>query len=140
MPEYWMAAGGGVLIGLSAVLLLASIGRIAGISGILWGAVSLEQPVLWRLLFLLGLLGGGALAHLVADVPAPTPSALPTSFAVIGGLLVGIGVKLGNGCTSGHGVCGIGLLSRRSIVATVTFMGCGIATVAVVRHLLGVGV
>ncbi len=137
--EYWMATGGGLLIGAAAVLLMLGNGRIAGISGITWAAVSMDRPVLWRWLFLAGLLGGAAVAHGIAGVPLPQPSLLGTPFALVGGFVVGLGVKLGNGCTSGHGVCGIGLLSRRSIVATLTFMATGIATVFVVRQLLGFG-
>jgi uncharacterized membrane protein YedE/YeeE len=134
-----LAIGGGLLIGASAVILMAFGGRIAGVSGILWGAISLSRPVLWRWLFILGLPAGAQLAHGFAGVPLPSPSALPTAMAIAAGLLVGFGVKLSNGCTSGHGVCGIGLLSRRSLVATVTFMATGILTVLVVRHGLGAG-
>lgn len=133
------AIGGGLLIGASAVILMAFGGRIAGVSGILWGAISLSRPVLWRWLFILGLPAGAQLAHSFAGVPLPSPSALPTAMAIAAGLLVGFGVKLSNGCTSGHGVCGIGLLSRRSLVATATFMATGILTVLLVRHVLGAG-
>jgi uncharacterized membrane protein YedE/YeeE len=129
-PDYWMAAAGGLLIGLSAVLLLFLNGRMAGISGIFWG---------WRFLFLVGLVVGGVMAHVLAGAPLPQPSALPVQFAVASGLLVGLGVQLGGGCTSGHGVCGMGMLSPRSIAATVTFMAFGIATVAIVRHALEIG-
>ena len=129
-----LAIGGGLLIGASAVTLMAFGGRIAGVSGILWGAISLSRPVLWRWLFILGLPVGAQLAH-----PLPSHSTLPTAMAIAAGLLVGFGVKLSNGCTSGHGVCGIGLLSRRSFVATVTFMTTGIITVLLVRHGLGIG-
>ncbi|MEM9758333.1 MAG: YeeE/YedE thiosulfate transporter family protein [Pseudomonadota bacterium] len=137
--EYWMATGGGLLIGAAAVLLLLSTGRIAGISGIAWAAASLDRPVLWRWLFLIGLLGGGAAAHGIAGVPLPAPSLLGMPFALAGGLTVGLGVKLGNGCTSGHGVCGIGLLSLRSLAATLTFMASGVATVFIIRQILGIG-
>lgn len=137
--DYAMAATGGLLIGLAALVLLACNGRITGISGITWAAVSLQRPLLWRWLFLAGLLGGGLLAHMAAGVPLPQDSRLGTPMALLGGLLVGMGVKLGSGCTSGHGVCGIGLASRRSISATLTFMATGMATVFVVRHVLGVG-
>ena len=137
--EYWMATGGGLLIGLAALWLLVANGRIMGISGITWGAVSLDRPVLWRWLFLAGLIAGAALAHTVAGVPLPGASRLSTPLALAAGLLVGIGVKVGNGCTSGHGVCGIGLTSPRSITATLTFMATGVLTVTLVRHALGVG-
>ena len=135
----WMATAGGLLIGLAAVLMLAFNGRITGISGIAWGAVALDRPVLWRWLFIAGLLVGGLLAHTLAGVPLPQESRLGTPMALLGGLIVGIGVKLGNGCTSGHGVCGIGLTSVRSITATLTFMATGVITVFVVRHVLGLG-
>jgi uncharacterized membrane protein YedE/YeeE len=138
-PEYWMATAGGLLIGTASVLLLVFNGRIAGISGITWGAVSMDAPVLWRWLFLAGLVGGGAVAHFAAGVPLPEGSHLGTPAAIAGGLLVGLGVKLGNGCTSGHGVCGIGLLSPRSITATLTFMATGIVTVFIMRHVLELG-
>lgn len=137
--EYWMATGGGLLIGCAALLLLAASGRITGISGIAWGALSMDRPVLWRWLFLAGLLAGGALAHTAAGVPLPESSRLSTPMALLGGFLVGIGVKLGNGCTSGHGVCGIGLMSPRSVVATVVFMGVGVVTVTLLRRVLGQG-
>ena len=88
-------------------------------------------------LFLLGLVAGTALTHEIFGIPLPVPSEMPAQTAIIAGLLVGIGVKLGNGCTSGHGVCGIGLSSARSTLATVVFMLSGIATVYVVRHVLG---
>ena len=139
-PDYWMAAAGGLLIGLSAVLLLFLNGRMAGISGIFWGTLVRQRPWLWRFLFLVGLVVGGAMAHMLAGAPLPQPRALPVEFAVASGLLVGLGVQLGGGCTSGHGVCGVGMLSPRSIAATVTFMACGIATVAIVRHALELGV
>lgn len=135
-----MAATGGLLIGAAAVLLLSLAGRVAGVSGILWGALTEQATHLWRWLFLVGLIIGGALAHRLLGLPLPSPQSLPTSWAVIGGLLVGLGTKMGNGCTSGHGVCGIGLNSGRSVVATLTFMASGVATVFVLRHGLELGI
>lgn len=135
--ELWMATAGGLLIGIASVLLLSLAGRVAGVSGILWGAVSAQITHLWRWLFLLGLIAGAALAHEVLAIPLPVPSEMSAPTAILAGLLVGIGVKLGNGCTSGHGVCGIGLSSGRSTLATVVFMLAGIATVYIVRHVLG---
>lgn len=137
--ELSMAAAGGALIGFAAVTLLLLAGRVAGISGILWGALKSSRSDAWRWLFLVGMLVGGAAAHTLGGVPVPSANPLPWPFAVIAGLLVGYGVKVGNGCTSGHGVCGIGFQSRRSIIATLTFMSTGVLTVFVVRHLLGVG-
>ncbi|MEE4279879.1 MAG: YeeE/YedE thiosulfate transporter family protein [Halieaceae bacterium] len=136
---YLMATAGGLLIGLSSVLLLLGNGRIAGISNILWGAVSVHRPLAWRWLFLAGLLAGGALAHTVFAVPLPEASRLGTPMALLGGLVVGLGTRLGNGCTSGHGVCGLGLLSLRSLLATLCFMASGVITVYVLRHILGIG-
>jgi len=128
---------GGLLIGASSVALLYFLGRIAGIAGIVWGAISAQPDNAWRWLFIVGLLAGPLAYHFLAAVPNPPPSPLPWWQAVAGGLLVGIGVRLGSGCTSGHGVCGIGRLSPRSLVATITFMATGILTVYIIRHLLG---
>lgn len=137
MFAYITPLTGGLLIGISAVALLLFLGRIAGISGIVWGAVSGQSDNLWRWMFVLGLLVGPLLYHAVTGTPHPEASPLQWWHATAGGLLVGIGVKLGSGCTSGHGVCGIGRLAPRSLIATMTFMASGIATVYVVRHLLG---
>jgi uncharacterized membrane protein YedE/YeeE len=129
---------GGLLIGASACLLLLFNGRIAGISGIL-GQVVVPKggDVGWRIWFLAGLLAGGlAVARVAPEAIGEEPSA---SWAAIvaAGLLVGIGTRLGNGCTSGHGVCGLARRSPRSLVATLTFMATGALTVLVSRHLLG---
>ena len=137
MFEYTTPLIGGLLIGATSVALMFLLGRIAGIAGIVWGAVSAQPDNAWRWLFIVGLLAGPVLYHLLSGVPNPLPSQLPWWQAVAGGLLVGIGVRLGSGCTSGHGVCGIGRLSPRSLAATCTFMATGIATVYVIRHLLG---
>lgn len=129
----WPIIGGG-LIGLSAVLLMASIGRIAGISGVVWGAFSASDKV-WRWMFIIGLLVGTFLFHQLSGKPFPViNSNIP--LAIAAGLLVGFGTKLGNGCTSGHGVCGISRLSIRSLVATCTFMLVAIMTVAIVRFVI----
>ena len=133
----WMAAlAGGVLIGLSATLLLWLNGRIAGISGIVNGVVfPRAEEVSWRIAFLLGLvIAAGLYMAFVTGAPLPR-----TDFSRIGliaaGLLVGFGTRMGNGCTSGHGVCGLGRLSMRSFAAVATFMATAIATTFVVRHL-----
>ena len=128
---------GGLVIGASAVAMLYFLGRIAGISGIVWGAVSRQSDGSWRWLFLAGLVIGPLLFHMLTTTPYPAASPLEWWHAIVGGLLVGFGVKLGSGCTSGHGVCGIGRLSKRSFIATCTFMATGIITVYVLRHLLG---
>ena len=133
----WMAAlAGGVLIGLSATLLLWLNGRIAGISGIVNGVVfPTAGEVSWRIAFLLGLVIAAGLY--MAFVPgAPLPRTDFSRFGLIAaGLLVGFGTRMGNGCTSGHGVCGLGRLSMRSFAAVATFMTTAIATTFVVRHL-----
>jgi uncharacterized membrane protein YedE/YeeE len=125
---------GGALIGASACLLLLLNGRIAGISGILGGLVSFAADWRWRLAFVLGLLAGAGgycvfVGPLRLDIQANTPT------LIVAGLLVGAGTRLGSGCTSGHGVCGIARRSPRSLVATALFMACGIATVFFMRHL-----
>lgn len=136
MHPFVLAAIGGALVGLSAVLMMALNGRIAGVSGILSGSVT--QPAgdrLWRLLFVAGIILGGALPVLLdPGFKAPLPAA-SLGLAIVGGLVVGLGTGLGSGCTSGHGICGIARLSKRSILATLTFMASGIATVAVLRLL-----
>ncbi len=132
------AAIGGALIGLSAVLLMWFNGRIAGISGILQGAVfSRGAERSWRLAFVAGLVLGGALYVLVTGGTLLTREGVSPWLIVGAGLLVGVGTRLGSGCTSGHGVCGIGRLSPRSLLATLTFMTTGAITVFVVRHVAG---
>lgn len=127
--DYVTALVGGLIIGVSATILLAFNGRIAGISGILWGAIS-QADKAWRLAFIVGLPIGAWLLHKVAGTPIPEPQGSPW-LVIIAGLIVGIGVKIGSGCTSGHGVCGIGRLSIRSIAATLTFIATGVITVAI---------
>lgn len=129
---------GGMLIGLSAALLLLCDGKIAGISGIVGGLLSPTQnDTAWRVLFVVGLLTGGLLFTLLAPQVFTFSIARSPGALILAGLLVGFGTRLGNGCTSGHGVCGISRFSTRSIVATVTFMLTGIVTVYVINHLLG---
>lgn len=127
---------GGVLIGLSATLLFLTNGRIAGITGIVGGMI--DPRVLdrdWRLAFVAGLgVGGIALALFHPAAVGALPHASPM-LLVAAGLLVGFGTRMGNGCTSGHGVCGIPRGSMRSVVATVTFIGFGMLTVTLVRTL-----
>lgn len=133
------SAVGGALIGTASALLLLFNGRIAGISGIVGGLAGgqLTNDRAWRGAFLAGLLAGGfLLVWLMPTALQPgTRASWPT--IVVAGLLVGFGTRVGSGCTSGHGVCGLSRLSLRSLVATLTFMGTGFATVLVVRHLLG---
>ncbi|MBC3807372.1 YeeE/YedE family protein [Undibacterium seohonense] len=134
------AIGGGLLIGLASVLLMAGIGRIAGVTGILAGvftglfqANKSEWP--WRLAFILGLAISPILYTVFGELPTIE---IQTEWPALlfAGLIVGFGTRLGSGCTSGHGVCGISRLSPRSIIATLAFMGAGFATVALVRHVL----
>ena len=133
------ALGGGLLIGGAAALLLLLTGRIAGVSGMAATAVRIaDAGPPWRLAaaFVLGLPLGAAVASIFIRQPHVEVSA-SAPILIVAGLLVGFGTRLGNGCTSGHGVCGIGRLSLRSIVATLTFMATAIATVFVMRHLTG---
>jgi uncharacterized protein len=120
---YWVTAlSGGILIGVSATLLLLFNGRIAGISGMVNGAMQFKSAESWRWTFIVGLLMGGALyEYFFAPQPTPTSTFAPWAM-IIGGFLVGFGTRMGNGCTSGHGVCGLGRLSMRSLVAVLTFM------------------
>ena len=130
---------GGLLIGASALFMLYFLGRITGISGIFWGAIERQPNSAWRWYFIAGLLAGPLLVRFLLNTPDPQPSQAGWLLAITGGLLVGFGVKMGGGCTSGHGVCGIGRLSSRSIAATITFMSMGILTVTLMQHALSVG-
>ncbi|HEY8427628.1 MAG TPA: YeeE/YedE thiosulfate transporter family protein [Sandaracinaceae bacterium] len=129
---------GGALIGLAASLLLLANGRIAGISGIFAGLLSPKAgEVAWRLSFVAGLVLGGLAVFLVAPSLFAFTADRTLPVVAIGGLLVGVGVRLGDGCTSGHGVCGLSRLSPRALVATVTFIATGALTVLLVRVLAG---
>lgn len=139
----WSALGGGGLIGLSAGVLYGTSGRIAGISGILASFLSERKSALgWRLMFLLGLVAapvawtlirqdGGALPSRGYDTPQGW------SVLILAGLLVGFGTRMANGCTSGHGVCGLARFSARSLLAVLAFMTSGMVTVYVARHVIG---
>jgi uncharacterized membrane protein YedE/YeeE len=133
------AIGGGLLIGAAAALLLMLTGRIAGVSGMFATMVRIaDAGPPWRLAvaFVIGLPIGAAITSLLVRRPdIEVTSSVPLLIAA--GLLVGFGTRLGNGCTSGHGVCGIGRLSPRSIAATLTFMAAAIATVFITRHVVG---
>ena len=129
---------GGGLIGLSATILLTVNGRLAGISGIMAGLVPpARDDAMWRILFIVGLFGGAA-AWLLATGGPVVAFDVSWPVIVIGGLLTGIGTRIGAGCTSGHGVCGIARLSPRSFVATATFVAVGALTVFISRHMIGV--
>ena len=124
---------GGLLIALAVALMLLLNGRVAGVSGILGGLLALRTgDALWRAAFVAGLVLG-ALAYVsAADVPVSVIAPLPAVLA--GGLLVGFGTRLGSGCTSGHGLCGMARLSRRSVAATATFFGVAMLIVFLTRH------
>jgi len=129
---------GGTLIGMAAVLLMATLGRVAGISGIVGGLLSKprQSDVGWRLAFLTGLVAAPVLLSFVVGVDAIGPPTVHGLWIPVAGFLVGLGTQLGSGCTSGHGVCGLARLSPRSLVATLIFMSAGIATVFVTHHLI----
>lgn len=132
------AFSGGILIGLAATMLLLFNGRIAGISGIMAGLASPGRSELfWRLAFLIGIIAGAFLFHLIKPESYHPRLNFPVGLLALGGFLVGFGTRMGNGCTSGHAVCGVARLSLRSIVATVIFMSAGFITVFIIRHLLG---
>jgi uncharacterized protein len=128
---------GGILIGLGAVILMAFNGRIAGMTAMLGGVLDPQGPDSpWRLAFLAGAIVSPLLAGLLgAEFTFASPSTGIT--LILGGVIVGVGVTYGSGCTSGHGVCGLARLSPRSIVATVTFMATTIVTVTLIRHGFG---
>jgi hypothetical protein len=132
------ALSGGVLIGIAAAWLYLANGRIAGISGIVGGLLSPSaDDVPWRAAFVAGLIAGPLLYRLAVDA-APVVAVTPSFAALIAsGLLVGYGTRLGGGCTSGHGVCGIARLSPRSIAATAMFMAVAVLTVYLARHVAG---
>lgn len=128
---------GGLLIGLAAGALILLNGRVAGISGIIGGLLRPSKgDVSWRAAFLLGMVIAPLIWALVSQLP-PIDIHASTPTLILAGLLVGFGTRLGSGCTSGHGVCGLSRLSPRSLAATILFMGAGFITVYVLRHLFG---
>lgn len=135
----WASLAGGVLIGVASTLLMLVAGRVMGATGILAGLFSpaSARDFGWRAAVLLGMVSGPpAVAGLSGAMPdVQVPVSLP--MLLVGGLIVGVGVSFGSGCTSGHGVCGLARLSPRSLVATVTFMVTTFATVFIVRHVIG---
>lgn len=132
---------GGALIGLAAVFLMLSLGRIMGATGILAGVVmpASRSEFLWRAAVLAGMLSGPWIYRVLLGKPLAIDIPSSSPMIIIGGLLVGIGVVLGSGCTSGHGVCGLARQSGRSLVAVLVFMASTVATVYITRHLLGLG-
>lgn len=139
VPAWIRGWVGGLLIGSSALLLMASQGKIAGISGVVGGllAPAATGQRAWRLLFVAGLLVGALLVQWVTGRWVTTAIPAPLGLMVVAGFVVGVGTRMGNGCTSGHGVCGLGRRSPRSLVAVMVFMSVAVATVFVSRHVLG---
>jgi uncharacterized membrane protein YedE/YeeE len=132
------ALAGGALIGAAAVILMLFSGRIAGIAGIVGGLFGSEgRDWSWRLAFVMGLVAGPYLVMLAGGAVPNVDIAASLPVVVAGGVLVGFGTRLGNGCTSGHGVCGLARFSPRSAVATVTFMAVAALVVFLVRHWAG---
>ena len=133
----WPSLAGGVLIGIATAMFVLLNGRIAGISGVLGGLLKpVRGDVVWRLAFVLGLVGAPSAFLLFNNVPSLQIDAGYAAL-VAAGLLVGVGTRYGSGCTSGHGVSGLSRLSPRSLAATASFIGAGFLTVYVARHLLG---
>ncbi len=135
----WASLGGGVLIGVASTLLMLFVGRVMGATGVLAG---MFQPAsgpdfAWRAALLAGMITGPAVVWLVSGEMPAIDVPISTTALVLGGLIVGVGVTFGSGCTSGHGVCGMARLSPRSIVATLTFMAFTFVTVFIIRHVIG---
>ena len=136
--QYIYPALGGALIGLGASALMLFSGRVAGVSGIVSGLLKIKPGDLaWRLAFVLGMVVGGAAIHAARPDLFGTDIDRSVGAVVLGGLLVGFGTRLGSGCTSGHGVCGVARLGPRSIIATLTFIASGAVVVYLVNHVAG---
>ncbi len=132
------ASIGGALIGLSAVLLMGLVGRIAGVSGVFAGTTFAEPgDRAWRICFVIGLVAAPILHGAIAGKAPPFEITSNMALVVLGGLLVGFGTRLGSGCTSGHGVCGLSRLSPRSMASVALFMAAGMITVTAIRMALG---
>lgn len=127
---------GGILIGISATILLAFNGKIAGISGMINGALEFTTSQIWCWYFLGGMLLGGFIYEYLLPLPNTPIYNLDFISMILGGFLVGFGTKMGNGCTSGHGVCGLGRLSVRSLTAVISFLASGMITVFIIRHII----
>lgn len=129
---------GGMLIGLSASLFLWLNGRIAGISGLFHGLfLNDKRDFLWRFLFLIGLIAGSQIYYLFPEIAFTPRTHYPIFLLILSGFLVGLGTKIGGGCTSGHGICGIARMSVRSITATLVFILFGVASLYFIRHIWG---
>ncbi len=138
--EWIMGLAGGLVIGLAGALYLLGTGRIMGASGIIGGLVdgSGRATALDRVLFLTGLIGAPFLLSLTFGLTPTTHASSAPVVLILAGLLVGIGTRLANGCTSGHGVCGISRLSPRGILATLIYIGAGVAAMSLLRHVWGI--
>lgn len=136
LPSDWIQGfAGGMLIGAGAIVLMLFNGRITGISGITASALTQFKQSAWRWAFLVGLIAAPLVTALAGfTLPENIPASLPTM--AVAGLLVGIGTRIGSGCTSGHGICGLSRWSLRSLFATLIFMGTAVLTVSIVRHVL----
>lgn len=135
----YASLGGGILIGIASVMLMATLGRVFGATGIMAGLLqpSSSSDWSWRALLLAGMISGPlAVMAITGDMPE-VQVPVSTTMLIIGGFIVGLGVTFGSGCTSGHGVCGMARLSPRSIAATITFMIFTAITVYVIRHVIG---
>jgi len=139
LTGFYPAILGGLLIGASACIFLLFAGRIAGLSGIINGVITPEKDeTLWRVIFIISLLAGAALHYYFVDHPEFIKDTFSPVLMLLGGFLVGFGTRMGGGCTSGHGVCGLGRLSLRSLAATITFMLTAVITVFIFRHIFSV--
>jgi len=137
--DMYSALAGGAMIGLAAGLLLWFNGRVAGVSGMINGTLEEKGPErVWRAIFLAALIAGAWLYSLLQPGDFVIRQNFSLPLLVLAGFLVGFGTRMGGGCTSGHGVCGVSRLSIRSVVATITFMAAGILTTTIVRHVLGI--
>jgi uncharacterized membrane protein YedE/YeeE len=133
---YWQALGGGVLIGLASLIAAALTGKVPGISGVFGRLLAPAKPVkLWRFLFLIGLIGGAAVSFMVWEGAALFRPMRSLGIMAAAGLLVGFGTRVGGGCTSGHGVCGVGTGAKDSIVATCIFVAMAMVTVLLYNRL-----
>ena len=134
----YSALAGGALIGVAATILMAVHGRIAGVSGIVGGLLAPSAgDIAWRIAFIAGLLVGAAAMNAIAGLVAPAPVQQNLAVLALAGALVGYGTRMGSGCTSGHGVCGLARMSSRSLVATILFMASAAIVVFVMRHASG---
>ncbi len=138
MPQIYMSILGGLLLGLAAGVVLVANGRVAGVSSMVSSSFRPRAvDSSWQIVFLLGLIAGGALLSWLDPAALPVGQVAPIELMVGAGLLVGFGARLSGGCTSGHGLCGVGRLSGRSVIATGTVMAAGALTVWITRHVLG---